>query len=318
MANITERDIPNIGIVKFKPHLTIGELIAAEKAAEMAESTNKARVFTNSILTCLIKEPQITSQDIDCFSTNSLISIIKTVIEIIELQDEFEVVPETLPIHERFYRAMVAQQQEIAKEISDSIPNTIGEQLRACASLVNSIDFSFKISDIYSSFQLDITEWTRALDISSDIFDSIKTHPLWDENLSKQVQSITEDLSLIGKRIAADFAAMNFSAFNFPALGIYDGLKEILDYHQDSAEAFKTAGWTIAPSMDRKLLEKVVFFHQKGKTRYVSQVIMGYYFKNNFEKLKTAVSQWETNLLYISRMHIFNAALKAHCEGNIE
>ena len=67
--------------------------------------------------------------------------------------------------------------------------------------------------------------------------------------------------------------------------------------------------------MNRELRERVVLLHQQNKTRYISQVILGYYHKNNFEKLKGAIATWETNSLFSSRMHIFRAALKAHCEG---
>jgi len=126
---------------------------------------------------------------------------------------------------------------------------------------------------------------------------------------------MTESLSLVGKRIAADFAAMNLSALNLSSLGVFDKLAKLLEYHKDSAEAFKSAGWSIAPSMNRELKEKVVLLHQQNKTRYVSQVVLGYYHRNNFERLKNTVATWETNPLFSSRMHIFKAALEAHCNG---
>lgn len=203
---------------------------------------------------------------------------------------------------------------EIANRQHDLIAS-FGKQLSEYVSSANLINFSIQIPDIYSSLQINMAEWARAVEISSGVFDSIKTLSSWSEVYSKQLHSMTESLSFVGKRIAADFAAMNLSAFNLPSLGIFDDLIKLLEYHKDSAEAFKAAGWTIAPSMDKELREKVVLFHQHGKTRYVSQVILGYYHKNSFEKLKLTVASWETNPLFASRMHIFNAALKAHCEG---
>ena len=192
---------------------------------------------------------------------------------------------------------------------------SIGKQLSEYISSANLFNFSIEIPDIYSSLKINTAEWTKAVEISSDVFDSIKTLSTWSGVYTEQIQSLTESLSFVGKRIAADFAAMNLSALNLSSLGIFDRLAELVEYHKGSAETFKAAGWTIAPSMSRELREKVVLLHQQNKTRYISQVILGYYHKNGFEKLKGAVATWETNPLFSSRMHIFRAALKAHCEG---
>lgn len=132
----------------------------------------------------------------------------------------------------------------------------------------------------------------------------------------KLLSSMTEGLSLVGKRIAAEVAAMNLSAIKLNLLGVFDELAKLIDYHKDSADAFKSAGWTIAPSMNRELREKVVLLYQQNKTRYISQAILGYYHKNDFEKLKGTVATWQKNPLFSPRMHIFNAALKAHCDGS--
>ena len=192
---------------------------------------------------------------------------------------------------------------------------SIGKQLSEYVSSANLFNFSIQIPDIYSSLKIDTAEWAKAVEISSGVFDSIKTLRVWSDVYTEQIQSLTKSLSFVGKRIAADFAAMNLSALNLGSLGIFDRLAEILEYHKGSAEAFKAAGWTIAPSMSRELREKVVLLHQQNKTRSISQVILGYYHRNDFEKLKAAVGTWETNPLFASRVHIFRAALKAHCEG---
>jgi hypothetical protein len=191
-----------------------------------------------------------------------------------------------------------------------------GKRLSEYVSSVNLTNFSIQIPDIYSSLRINTAEWAKAIQISTSVFDSVKSLSTWNEVYSKQIYSLTESLSFFGKRIAADFAAMNLSALNLSALGIFSRLAKLFEYHKDSANAFKDAGWAIAPSMNRELLERVVLFHQQNKTRYISQVILGYYHKNKFSKLKSTVTSWETNPLFSSRMHIFNAALGAHCEGN--
>lgn len=193
---------------------------------------------------------------------------------------------------------------------------SISKQFSDYISTANRFDFSIKLPEIYSSLQINSTEWLKAIEISFRVFENIKSLTGWSNAYSQQIASMTEGLSLIGKRVAADFAAMNLSAFNLSTLGIFDELTKLLEYHKDSAEAFKSAGWTIAPSMNRKLKEKVVLLHQQNKIRYASQVILGYYHKNNFEKLRNTVAAWEANPLFLSRMHIFKAALEAHCNGN--
>lgn len=193
---------------------------------------------------------------------------------------------------------------------------SVGKQLSDYISTVNRFNFSIQLPEIYSSLQINSTEWLKAIEISSSVFESAKSLAVWSNAYSKQIASMTESLSLVGRRIAADFAAMNLSAFNLSALGIFDELAKLLEYHKGSTEAFKSAGWTIAPSMNRKLKEKVLLLHQQNKTRYVSQIILGYYHKNDFEKLRNTVATWETNPLFSSRMHIFKTALEAHCNGN--
>lgn len=190
------------------------------------------------------------------------------------------------------------------------------KQLSNYSSIVNRFNFSIQLPEIYSSLHINSTEWLKAIEISFSVFESAKSLTAWSNAYSQQIASMTEGLSLVGKRIAADFAAMNLSAFNLSSLGIFDELAKLLEYHKDSTEAFKSAGWTIAPSMNRELKEKVLHLHQQNKTRYASQVILGYYHKNNFEKLRGTVTTWETNPLFSSRMHIFKAALEAHCNGN--
>lgn len=193
---------------------------------------------------------------------------------------------------------------------------SIGKEFSEYIFEIDRANLSIQLPKIYSSLQINTTEWLKAIDISANVFDSIKSLSTWSDVSSKQIASMTESLSLDGKHIAADFAAMNLSALNLSSLGIFDKLAKLLEYDKNSAEAFKVAGWTIAPSMNSELKEKVVLFHEQNKTRYVSQVILGYYHKNNFEKLKKTVATWETNPLFSSRMHIFKAVLEAHCNRN--
>lgn len=202
---------------------------------------------------------------------------------------------------------------ELEKNLSQF--SLIGKRLSGLITSANLFNYKIQIPEMYYSLHINMAEWAKAIVISSEVFESIKTLSNWSDNYSKQLESMTASLSLIGKRIAADFATINLSALKLSALGIFENLEKLLDYHEDSANAFKAAGWVIAPSMNRQIREKVVVLYHQNKTRYISRVILGYYHKNNFEKLKCAVAAWESNPLFSSRMHIFRDALSAHCKG---
>ena len=115
----------------------------------------------------------------------------------------------------------------------NAIAASIGKQLSEYISSANLFNFSIQIPDIYSSLQINTAEWAKAIEISSGVFDSIKTLSTWSEVYSKQIQSLTESLSFVGKRITADFAAINLSALNLSSLGVFDKLAELLEYHKD-------------------------------------------------------------------------------------
>jgi hypothetical protein len=84
---------------------------------------------------------------------------------------------------------------------------------------------------------------------------------------------------------------------------------------KEAADAFRAAGWPIAPSMPEELRERVVEMHKQGNTRYISRTIMGYYGRDQKAKLKAMVEGWSANPLFMPRMKIIRDALWAHCEG---
>jgi hypothetical protein len=115
--------------------------------------------------------------------------------------------------------------------------------------------------------------------------------------------------------MSADLAAAALSVQQTISLGVFDDLMQLLQAHQDAAEAFKAAGWPIAPSMPFELREHVVTMHKQDKTRYISRTLIGYYQRNNHQHLIEAVASWEPHPLFAPRMHILQDALQAHCRG---
>ena len=96
---------------------------------------------------------------------------------------------------------------------------------------------------------------------------------------------------------------------------IFRGFEKIIEENERAVEAFRHAGWPIAPSMPKDLIARITELDAEGKTRFASQVIMSYYKRQNYKNLNSMVDGWETHPLFVPRMHIVKDALAAHCNG---
>ena len=87
----------------------------------------------------------------------------------------------------------------------NAIIASMEKQLSEYVSSVNLINFSIQIPDIYSSLQINTTEWAKALEISSGVFNSVKAsidalkktyHYIYNSpmNVSQAVKKIEEEL----------------------------------------------------------------------------------------------------------------------------
>jgi hypothetical protein len=117
------------------------------------------------------------------------------------------------------------------------------------------------------------------------------------------------------RRAALDFSIISTAANSLFESGIFRKLAKKVEFDQRAIAAFKEAGWPIAPSMPKYLIERVVEFHQNGKVKYASQMIIGHYRKGNWGNLIQTVHTWTNHSLYKSRMGIILDALDAHCQG---
>ena len=162
---------------------------------------------------------------------------------------------------------------------------------------------------------IDTSSWARALDVSEIIVKLVK--PVFDvrKALARQIQEITSGLDDVTRRISAHLTAVALSVQQTISQGIFDDLIQLIQANQYASEAFKAAGWTIAPSMPFELREHIVTMHKQGKTRYISRTIIGYYQRNNYQHLSETVESWESHPLFAPRMHILQDVLKAHCQG---
>jgi len=155
----------------------------------------------------------------------------------------------------------------------------------------------------------------EAVNASQKIYDIAFPFEKLDAVSKTQIEQIANPLSEATKAATASLAALDMSKQLLPLDDIFKRFKELYENDQETAEAFSTSSWTIAPSMPKVLKNKVLRFYNEGKSRYVSNVIMGYYFKSEYANLKEAIEVWREHPLFKRRMQIVDDALEAHING---
>lgn len=178
----------------------------------------------------------------------------------------------------------------------------------------NSINVNIPL--IYSAVQtIDTSALERALGLSRQIINITDYFTvISDQNIAK-IAKIFENLDFMTRRIALDFSAISTAVNGLFESGIFCELVEKVEYDHRAIDAFKEAGWPITPSVPKHLMQRVVELHKIGKVQYASQVIIGYYRRNNWRNLIQTVNKWTDHSLYTSRMDIILDALDAHCRG---
>lgn len=218
--------------------------------------------------------------------------------------------------------------QELVKKINESVAllskSTLeqvvtvvsaNEQLSRQFGELNRINLSIQIPDIYSALSIDKAFLTRIQGISNELVRITQATPVWQESFSQQISDLVSGLNIISRRFSADLTAFRLSFIDIDSAGLFRNLIELAQESVGAAEAFREAGWPIAPSMSKQLKDRVVELHGQGKSRYASQTIMGYYRRNNHENLVAVVTGWCDRSLFSPRMHIFEDALEAHQNG---
>lgn len=194
---------------------------------------------------------------------------------------------------------------------------SVAQQLSQHLAELNRANWSVDIPRIYAALRrVDTPSLTHAFDASSEIVKLAQSISVWQEAHTQQMAEITRGLDSASRRFTADLAAFRIALQNIVSSEIISDLVGLVRENQDAAEAFREAGWPIAPSMPKQLRDRVVELHQQGKTRYASQPILGYYRRGNHHNLKKTVESWREHPLFAPRMHIIQGALEAHCNGN--
>ncbi len=172
------------------------------------------------------------------------------------------------------------------------------------------------VPKIYSSLNsIDTLLLRQAFDTSQQIAMIAETARTINKQYQAQVSSLFQSFDVINRRIIADLTAISIAAQRLIESNIFHELIEKVQFDRQATDAFNAAGWPIAPSMPKSLIQKVVELHQAGKTRFISQTIIGYYRRNNWEHLTETVGSWAAHPLFTNRLDIISDALDAHRQG---
>jgi hypothetical protein len=192
-----------------------------------------------------------------------------------------------------------------------AINKHISEQMFA----LNRINFSIHVPDIYFALPvIDTSKLIDALNASNIISEVTKTATEW-QQASTRIANALKGLNLATQRITADLAAIRLSFQGIISSGIISDLLELVHADKAAIDAFKAASWPIAPSMSRDFRNHVIDLHAEGKTRFISNAVIGYYHRSEHKNLKGMVDGWQNHPLFAPRMHIIKDALRAHCQG---
>lgn len=159
---------------------------------------------------------------------------------------------------------------------------------------------------------IDISQFLAAIDVADKIIDTVGSSLQWQSHFDDQLRQIAKQHNDVINSLAVDFAALNLANNLLPFSRILRNLARLVGESEDLANAFNSARWSVAPSMDYNLKNRVVELFQEDKSRYISNAILGYYHRKDFENMVVMVDSWRNHQLFKSRIHIIDDALAAH------
>lgn len=159
--------------------------------------------------------------------------------------------------------------------------------------------------------KIDTSQFTAAIELANQITQIAEPITTWQSRFDDQIGQIANQYSDIVKNLAIDFAAIEYANSLLPLDEIFQLLSDLGD-SEELADAFNSAKWTVAPSMSQDLKSRVVALFRAGKSRYISNAIIGYYHRNKFQNLKAMVESWREHPLFKSRIGIIDDAVDAH------
>jgi hypothetical protein len=325
-------NIPGLGIVKLK-HVSLRDISDSIKEIEHESDEDQPEIFTNYILSRIVINPELSPDDISKLDSEPLEGLINFAIKGLDIIDFYKKYSSQKNLRVRFYEAFMEHEKQLYKEFSfpfrKNIVNLTGSIRRSYFNNFKELTKSFSINqqifdkhiihtlsitpNVFDSEIIGKSNLNNIIEASKKIVELTKPSIAATKIYEKQLKTIFIDMDEFTKQISSNLAAINISLKNTVSLGLFDELIKTYNKQKDLVDACNQSGWPLAPSMSQELREKIVQMHKGGKTQYISQTIMGYYRKNDCEKLKTTVQSWKDNEHFKKRMHIIQDALDAHC-----
>ena len=300
----------------------------ARRSAREAEEDQKADVFSDSLLSNILVEPQLSREEIAQLPPETKDALIDAAVDQLGVRQQYERTALSMSSPQRFYTATLEYLRQSFPPLQESVERSI----QACEPVVpnvswNVLENATRLFARLSEWQpalwlptfqvpaIDPSVWASAFDVSKKIAEAVETatdvYRHVGEQLANQADTLMRTHDAVFRQISANLAAFQMAARQLYVLDVFREL-ELL---RDAAEAFKEAGWPLAPSMPVELRERVVELHRRGKAHYASNTIIGYYRRNGHAHLVAAVDAWDSNPLVGPRIHIIRDALEAHREG---
>ncbi len=116
------------------------------------------------------------------------------------------------------------------------------------------------------------------------------------------------------RRMSADIAAQCTAVEEIFDSELFRNLTRRYEYEESSAKAFMEIGWPLSPSIPLDIRSKVISLVDLGKSRFASNVLVGYFRRDNFLHLGEMIRRWESHPLFSLRMKIIQDSYVAHCD----
>ncbi|MHB8806487.1 MAG: hypothetical protein ACYC59_02775 [Anaerolineaceae bacterium] len=192
----------------------------------------------------------------------------------------------------------------IPSEISKKISHTMLEMLKQITdSQISSLNNLLETTDYFRNYSIVIAE------SFNPILDSINAL----NRIDKSLRSISNNLVEYLKTEIINIDAISNTILDSPYM---KSLFTKIEYSENIKKAFINAGWPISSSIPKKVQERVIELNNSNRIGYASNIIIGYFKRNNYKHLKNLLERWRGNKYYLKRKKLLNEALDNHLRGN--
>jgi hypothetical protein len=279
MDKKARKTITEIGPVLFGK-ITVNTIANAQDVSQRLEMPERARVFTNHIISGAVIKPKLSPSKVNLLPDIAINELISCVVGLLHIEEYYAAAEED-DLHLKIYSAFRNYEAELFSGFLNNIKPLL-------------MPLDFPILNIAGSAPVLMAKHCEKFRSIRERFESLNTK--W-------------------RGMATMFSSILISAENLNFAGILKDFAIQFKPQKETADAFRAAGWPIAPSMPEELIERVVEKHKQGNARYISRTIMGYYQRDQKANLKAMVEGWSTNPFFSPRMRIIENALWAHCKG---